>query len=70
MVGEIYAKRTGIDDGIVTMKMHKECEEESSRWHPDDWESLSVYEMEWPVLEYRQIKDLSRRSPKLGELWC
>jgi len=45
---EKYSKRTGADEGIITMHMHLECKKESDKWSPDDWDSFSAYEMERP----------------------
>lgn len=53
-IGEKYVKRTGTDDGIITMKMHKECEKESSEWDEGDWQCISPYEMERPPVEGKE----------------
>ncbi|MFQ5786488.1 MAG: hypothetical protein ACE5H1_00760 [Thermodesulfobacteriota bacterium] len=48
-VGEYYQKRTGTNDGIITMKMHEECKEESDSWDECDWQTFGPYEMERPM---------------------
>ena len=46
--GETYIRRTGVDDGIMTMKMHPECEKATSNWTADEWESFWEGELERP----------------------
>ena len=46
--GDKYIKRTGADNGIITMHMHPECKEESDKWEPEDWDCFSAYEMDRP----------------------
>lgn len=46
--GTKYVKRTGVDDEIMTMKMHPECEKATSKLSPDEWESFSEGELERP----------------------
>ena len=49
LVGEKYIERVGTDEkDIISMKMHKECENESSRWDDDDWECFDRYSMDRP----------------------
>jgi hypothetical protein len=48
-VNESYIARTGVEDVIVTFKMHIGCEKESSNWHIEDWETFSEGEMKRPA---------------------
>jgi hypothetical protein len=48
-INEKYTERVGSNDGIVVMKMHKECQEESDKWDADDWETFGMYEMDRPL---------------------
>lgn len=45
---EKYIKRTGADEGIITMHMHPECKKESDKWDQSDWETFTAYEMPRP----------------------
>ena len=48
-VGEKYICRVGATEGsIIDMKMHTECEKESSGWDNEDWEIFERGTMERP----------------------
>lgn len=47
--GESYVKRTGSnDDGVDVIKMHPECEAESSTWEWWEWEEFFQGDMPRP----------------------
>lgn len=37
--GAKYIRRTGVDEGVVTMRMHAVCEDASKKWDVMDWET-------------------------------
>jgi len=52
LIGERYIDRAGADgDGIVTIKMHPECEHETHKWDDMDWECFFQGDMKRPCKE-------------------
>ena len=46
--GDKYVRRVGVDDEMLTMKMHPECENASIGWGIDDWESFREGDLKRP----------------------
>jgi hypothetical protein len=47
--GANYIERVGVDDVIISMKMHIECEKATSEYDNEDWEIFEEYSLDRPV---------------------
>jgi hypothetical protein len=45
-VGEVHVHRTGTNDGLMSFRMHVDCEKQTDDWDCMDWETFDPGSMD------------------------